>query len=319
MAARPVKVNYRRYYRLSDPPFEDSLAGVTKTALYALIEGVSLTSDVRLRAYRDGDGSTILLNGHLVTKTGAIFGELVRYNPDTNIPLLMQGAEPQAELEIREANKPNNAEFLRGMAFFMLRDDHVLIVEQDLGASALERYLRWVIFTQARVSVKDSRIQLVPQVFLAGDGAELKSVNLISLKPPPTNAGLFHATQAFSQEEGETTDVLGILKAAHFDTAVLERIIADKQASVQIKLEVTLKAGRKRMDLDGTDALALLRNVDDDDLIINGDGARKNRGVLERLSIQEHIERKGNILDRRDAWAALERAAARYREAGHME
>lgn len=86
-----------------------------------------------------------------------------------------------------------------------------------------------------------------------------------------------------------------------------------------MSLDITLKSGRNRYKLEGEDAMAMLRHVPEDDLIALGDGVRKNRRKLERLGDRVDIEQKGNVLDRKDAWRALQEAAAKYRDAGLIE
>jgi len=209
------------------------------------------------------------------------------------------------------------------MSFFLLRGDHVLVVEQDLTTSMLERYLRWLLCTRTKTALRDARVQLVPKIFLDGEQHVLKEVRSIKLTPPPASLSGFalERTRSFvlAADDEPETDILGILRAAHFDTAVIERLAAETQAEVEISLNVHFKHGKRIISLNGDEALALLRDVPEDELVIQARGVRKNRGVLERVSLDASVERKGNILDRRETWRALEEAAGEYRSKGFME
>lgn len=216
--------------------------------------------------------------------------------------------------------KPNNAEVLRGMTFFLIRQDHVLVIEQDLGNTAMERYLRWLACEQTTLARGNARIALIPKLFLGDELGAVPDVRMIRLKPGPARLDELELSRETTLEGAidvePAIDVLGILRAAHFDTTVIERIMRDHAASVEMSLTVVLKAGRSTVKVEGGDAMSLLRNVPEDDLILLGDGIRRNRGVYERLSNQVMVERRGNILQRRDAWRALRDAAQTYRDAG---
>lgn len=320
MPTKRVRVHYRRYHRGSEPALVEPLSTVVGAALDQKVDGVRLDDDVGLRTYVDPDYGSIILNGRFRGANGDVYGELVRFDPETNIPLLMQNSGSRAELEVRELVKPNDAEVLRGMTFFLIREDHVLVVEQDLGNTAMERYLRWLACERTTLVRGNARIALIPRLFLGDELDVVPDVRMIRLKPGPTHLDELNlgrkTTVEGSIDVEPATDVLGILRAANFDTTVIERIMRDHAASVEMSLTVVLKAGRSTVKVEGGDAMSLLRNVPEDDLILMGDGIRRNRGVYERLSNQVMVERRGDILDRKDAWRALRDAAETYRNAG---
>lgn len=324
MPSKRVRVHYRHYHRGSAPCINAPLAEAVSAALSHQVEGVQLDADVQLRTYTDPDFGSVILNGRFRAANGDVYGELVRFDPETNIPLLMQSSATRDELEVRELVKPNDAEVLRGMSFFLLRGDHVIVIEQDLSNSIMERYLRWLIVTQTGLSQSNARIQLIPRVFLTDELDRMPNVRMIRLKPSPVRADELDLGRSGPSFSGSlaaepATDVLSILKAAHFDTAVIERLLRDNGSSLEMNLTVSLKAGRSTLRMTGDDAISLLRNVPEDDLVLIGDGVRRNRGVYEHLSGQIDVERKGNILDRKAAWRALAEAARSYRDAGLIE
>jgi hypothetical protein len=322
MPSKRVRIHYRRFFRGGEPIISETLSAAVAKALSHKVDGAELDTDVRLRTCEDVDYGSVILNGRFRAANGDVYGELVRFDPDTNIPLLVQNSSSTAELEIREAVKPNDAEVLQGMTFFMIRKDHVLVVEQGLTNPIFERYLRWLLCERTPVAQRNARVPLIPKLFLDEEVQSLRDVKMVRLRPAPLQVDtLFDAdrTEIQSKEVEPTTNVLGILKAANFDTAVIENMMRLHGAAVELNLSITLKAGRSTLKMQGEEAVALLRNVPEDDLIVIGDGIRKNRGVLERLSEQVDIERKGNILVRKEAWNALRKAAASYRDAGLIE
>ena len=317
MPREKVKIHYRRYSRSTEPPFKVPLSEAIAGALNTKIDGREITSDFALRKYEENDGTSCLLNGRLVTRENTVFGELVRYDPDSNITLIMQGKTGVSELEIREISKPNDADFLRGMSFFMLKGDHVLVIEQDLGTPLMERYFRWLLCQQSKVSPRDARVQLIPRIFLDPSSDLMKSISSIKLRPSPVSSADSMSEKLRVAVDG-FSDVIGILRAAHFDTSIIEKLSAQEGAAVELKLDVTFKAGRKKLSLKSHEAIAMLRNVPEDDLIIDGEGVRNNRGHLERLTEEAYVEQKGNTLDRKGAWAALADAASAYGKHGLM-
>lgn len=321
MNRKMVTVHYRRFYRNRQTPFEEPLSTVVGIALsHENDEGAFLTKVAR-RVFREQEeGRVLLLNGIFIAKSGAIYGELLGYDPDANIPLLMHGAEDASELDIRQAAKPNDAEFLRGVVFFLLSGDHLVMIDQDIAAPSLEKYVRWLLAT-ATQTTRDDRVQFVPSVLLS-ETAELKKVKQIRLEPHNHGASLFEddASSAFDSREGTLrTDVLGILKAAKFESTVLARLVEDQNLAVKLKLTLEFRNGRSPATIEGSDALALLRHVDEDDLVVEGDTARKRRGKLERPKVSEYVERRENgLFDRADAWRALERALQAYKASGYL-
>jgi hypothetical protein len=324
MPSKQVRVHYRHYHRGSAPCVDAALSTAVSAALDHTINGVELDADVRLRTYVDPDYGSVILNGRFRAKNGDVYGELVRFDPETNIPLLMQNSAARDELEVRELVKPNDAEILRGMSFFLLSGDHAIVIEQDLSNSVMERYVRWLLDTQTGLSQNSARVQLIPKLFLTDQLDQMPNVRMIRLKPGRLRAdelefGSDKTTFSSALDIEPTTNVLSILKAAHFDTAVIERLLRDSGSVLEMNLTVTMKTGTKTLKMTGEDAVSLLRNVPEDDLILIGDGVRRNRGVYEHLSAQVSVERRGNILDRKDAWKALSEAARSYRNAGLIE
>jgi hypothetical protein len=184
MPTKRVRVHYRRFYRTSEPLVSSNLSTAVASALQHRVDGAALDEAAKLRTCEDLELGSILLNGRKVTKSGYVFGELVRFRADTHIPLLMQNAANVAELEIRELVKPNDAELLRGMSFFLIQGDHVLIIEQDLTTSVLERYLTWLLCERTPVAAKNGRVQLLREVLLDDSAHMLKEVSSINLRPP---------------------------------------------------------------------------------------------------------------------------------------
>lgn len=324
MPTKRARVHYRRYHRTTEPAVDQALSTAVAAALGNHVGTVAIDEDVGLRTYRDPEYGSVILNGRFRAASGDVYGELVQFDPEANIPLLMQNSTSKGELEIRELVKPNDAEVLRGMNFFLLREDHVLVIEQGVTNTVLERYLRWFLAELGQVAKRNTRIPLIPKLFLGDRVEAVPDVKMIRLKPGPVRVDEFDfqgqlPTSATAIPVETTTDVFGILRAANFDTTVIERVMRESGAAVEMNLTITLKAGRSTAKMEGEDAIALLRHVPEDDLVVIGEGFRRNRGVLERLSHQVDIERRGNILDRKDAWRALREAAGSYRDAGLIE
>lgn len=320
MARRQVTIHYRRLYRHGQIQFAEPLSAVIGKALMHKDDRGLFVEKVVRRGWRAQiDGRVFVLNGVFPAQSGTIFGELLSYDPNAQIPLLMHGAEDASELEIQHAPKPNNADLLRGALFFLITGDHLIFIDQDLTPAALEGYVRWMLATETP-TIKDERIQFVPSILLDNDAEPLKKVKVIKLEPHPHGNNLLDG--ATEVDNGETTspaNIIEILRAAHFDTAVLSRLQKEENLAVKLKLSVEFKRGRNQASLDASDVIPLLRNIDEEDLIVIGEAAMKRRGKVERPNVSEFVERKENgFFERKAAWQALERAMKTYRENGFL-
>ena len=71
------------------------------------------------------------------------------------------------------------------------------------------------------------------------------------------------------------TNIFAVLKAAHFDTTVLDRVTNVDGGSVKVTINVEFKAGRTKHVISGDDAVALLRDVPEEELTVKGPGAQE--------------------------------------------
>ncbi len=111
------------------------------------------------------------------------------------------------------------------------------------------------------------------------------------------------------------TNVFAVLKAANFSTTVLDRITNQDGGTVKVTISVEFKAGRTgrfKHVISGDDAVALLRDVPEEELTVKGPDAQRRRGKLERLVEHVDVEQKLRTLDRKDAWYKLSQVAVRY-------
>lgn len=316
-----VQVHYRRLYRPSSCSIPSPLAdGITK-ALRSTIDGVEIYSNPRLRTFTDSDGSTLILNGRLITTNGLVFGELIRLSANADIPLLMSTATADGELEIKSATKPNDAEFVSGMCFFLISGDSVLLVERDLGFPALESYSRWLLCTKTSIAGRDERVRLIPSTLLDPQHHPIKSVRSVKVSPPHLQYGGMVEAELNSHASGGSRGrgVLDILKAALLDPGEVEKIALRHNVSVDVSVQILFRQGRNVVSVNGEEASALLRNIPEEDLIVEGEHSRKNRGQLERLKKPVTVERKGNILDRGNVWSRLAEIESEYKMNGLLD
>ena len=98
MPRKRVTIHLRRFYRTTDSQVTSPLGEVVAEALRATVDGLALTSNVGARRYEEPNGASVILNGLLLAPNGDVFGEMLRYDPESNITLVIQSSGPMPEL-----------------------------------------------------------------------------------------------------------------------------------------------------------------------------------------------------------------------------
>ena len=106
-----------------------------------------------------------------------LFGELVGYRPGSQ-QALIQEMEGAGELNIEALPAPEQRQFLDAMTFWMIRGNHVLVVQgPNSRRRHLEDYLNWLLGQQAGVLPHGGSIALLDKLTLPnGRAAEMPLV-----------------------------------------------------------------------------------------------------------------------------------------------
>ena len=182
-ARKKVTVQYRK---LDDSP--GAFGGETLQEAIALClkqpNGTGVLGDnPAQRHYKDAAYGTLVLN-YIDDTPMYFFGELVRFDPGADLPLLQLAAGVKA-YNLTQAKPPDGHEPLRGVLYFMVIGNHVVLIEADVSSSRAERYLTWLLTEATTVVPKGAHVILLAELTSAGGAMQLSQVEEVVFKPRP--------------------------------------------------------------------------------------------------------------------------------------
>jgi hypothetical protein len=320
---KKVRVQYRKFEDLVGALQGASLQDAIGAALKATSPtGDAVGESVKARLY-DADPSygTIVLNS-VEEKQSFIFGEIVRFEPGADLPLLQLG-ENIKEYNLTQAKAPDGHEPIRGVSYFMALGNHVMLLEGDLSAGRAEGYLSWLL-TKASGAFDNVHVILAAELNAAAAAQQLSHVDQIIVKPHPVQrrdvpeeGQLVPVSETTSRDVSET-NTLEVLRAAGMDDTDIQRLVQDDN-TIEVILQIRFKGGRRKRPLGIEDANRLLRNVPDDELTLSGPGGRQKAGKIVKLSYPANVEVMGSLLKRPDVARALHEAFKYFTGNGYID
>jgi hypothetical protein len=319
---KPPKKSVRVQYRRVDTSkaLESGalpLSEQIRRSLAHSIDGRTVAEDVLLRIREDEFEGTTVFNGQRVTDTGSVFGELVHYEPGASIPLIRRAHgdlsnAPVAELDLRQDKVTDDHELVRGALYFKCRENHVCIIEHGLSAERLQRFLNWFLLERTGVAPPDYRLFLLPSLEAKGG---LDDVEKIIVRPEPV--GPLHHSLHRSDEQHSSggSRLWRLLKSVFSDTTDLEALALERDASIELTLEIKLTSQRGIVRLDSNDTQRLLRDIPLQDLKLISKTGRQEGSRITSRSFPSKVQYDGAFLSRLDAWAKLNEADDYFRSA----
>jgi hypothetical protein len=89
--------------------------------------------------------------------------------------LLQIGSGAKA-YNLTQAKAPDGHEPIRGTLYFMSIKNHVLLIESDVSASRVERYLSWLLSEISETIARGAHVILLAELNAAGGSMQLSQV-----------------------------------------------------------------------------------------------------------------------------------------------
>jgi hypothetical protein len=277
------------------------------------------------RHYKDDGYGTLVLNLY-DDKSEFFFGELVRFEPGADLPLLQMGTGVKA-YNLTQAKAPQGHEPLRGTLYFMAVGNHVVLVESDVSSARAERYLSWLLSDATSTLAQGTHVILLAELTAGGGAMQLSKVEEVVFKPrpfqrqgheQPTTDETVPTTETEMRGVAET-NALEVLKAAGMDEADIQKFAAN-DTQIEVTLQIRFKGERRRRrSLTIEDTNRLLRNIPDDELTLKGPGGRQKNGKIEKLAYPANVETMGSLLVTADVARALYEGYKSFVSNGYIE
>lgn len=321
---RKVSVQYRK---LADPvgafastTLQKALMGAMESFAGAAKIGENVL--VRTLASDKTYGSLVLNNYQPDEKF--FFGEIVRFEPGADLPLLQTKGHDQF-YNLAQAKAPEGHEALRGVLYFMAIGNHVTLVESDFATGRAEGYLTWLLTECSSAVSMGAQIILEAELGAETSNSQLSQIDKVVIKPvpmmpqptqlPELTENEVQSTSTRGVDEGRT---FAVLRAAGLDETDLQKIVAD-QTSIEVTLQIKFKDRRRTKSLVMENAKRLLRNVPEDDMVLTGSGGRQKGGRIIKLSYPANVEVVGALLVSKDVARALYEGFSYFLANGHIE
>jgi hypothetical protein len=308
---KKVSVQYRKLDDVTGGFGACTLQSALSTCLNQKSEESTMADSVVSRQYEhDKAYGTIVLN-YVLEEKPFFFGEIVRYEPGADLPLLQIGTHVKA-YNLTQAKAPHGHEPIRGILYFMAIGNHVLILESDVSASRAELYLSWLLGQATSSIAKGTHVMLAAELSAQAGGAQLSQVEEVVFKPRPVTSAepileSAPVTVGATSRDVSETNTLEVLRAAGMDDTDIQRLCqADTQ--IEVTLQIKFKGQRRRKQLGIDDANRLLRNVPEDQITLIGPGGRQKEGRILKLAYPANVETVGSLLHTKDVTRALHEA-----------
>lgn len=311
---RPVTVQYRRL-DVGQPVFGSAtLQQALAACMQKPAEDGSVGENPVARQYPDAAFGTMLLND-FHSEERYYFGELVRFQPGEQLPLLkLVELESGAKAyNLTQAKAPDGHEPIKGILYFMVIGNHFLVAENDLTTARAERYLTWLLSERTTMMARGSHVILIPGTDSASL-ARLGEVSEVVFRPQPirpleVQGDLVEQDRTVTatgtrMQEVEKSNTFEVLRAAGFDETDIHRL-ANESTSLEVTVQVRFKKERRAAALSSDDTNRLLRNLPEDEIVLKGPAGRQREGRIERLTYKANVIVQGSLLDPTDVARAL--------------
>ena len=314
MAVAPrkkVAVQYRKLDDLIGAFAPYTLQRALSKALMVNGSPTSIGSSVSQRHYDIDKSYGIMGLNYYHDTEDYLFGKIVRFEPGADMPLLAMGANP-AVYNLTQSKAPAGHEPIRGILYFMAIENHVSLLEMDVGANRGETYLSWLLGEKSNVLAASTQVVLAANLSARAGGKQLTEIREVVFRPRPVaDADVTPTTQdvvvgAKSREVSEA-NTLAVLKAAGMGEADIQEM-AKGSGSIEVVLQIKFKDSRRRKNVGIEQANRLLRNLPDDQVTLIGPGGRQTDGRIVKLVYPAHIETTGSLLNTNDVARALHEA-----------
>ena len=259
------------------------------------------------------------------------FGILCAFTPGDMQALIEANTPISASAPINESKAPTNNEYINGIAYWLIVDDHVYIVQHSaVRTKALEEYLTWLLRDETQMIGQADTIVLQSAFDISSLGEDLenvKSVEIGGITPETVRNGdvrdieerksIVQNRPLLSRAPEVLSAFLGDLRAKEIIDSVPPEGYLDLLLSVGYRIK-----RRRKMDTSFMSKLATdFRNLDDGEVkirskdgIICGDEARLHENMPFKI-----MRPYGILFDLDDVRKKMGRVHQRFLEDGKID
>ncbi len=341
------KVTKRVHYRRFDPNQNGWSKGNLQSMLTSALgnrvaSGLTVNDDWSARTLPVPGEPQLKRFAHNITVAPTdIAGTLCLFSPDDWAPVLIrEGAasahksldEALREVEIAERPPLEGEDYLRGVAYWLVVNDHLFVVQHtSIQTKAFEEYFK-MLFDMTGVTTEGETFGLKAvfnKTVVGGDLEEIMAVEvggILSHGLPEiisTEAKIIEEQETIGRTTSRFDKALDVLKAV-FGEPDAERILRDIPQEAELEVDVrfgykTRRRGVSRAAL--ADIARSARNLPDGEVTAFGKDGKQIGDDL-RLSLPmpfELLREHGALLDLEDARTQLMRVYQRFIEDGKIE
>lgn len=305
---KKVNIQYRKLEDLSGGFGTHTLMSALSASLRYISSKGAIADSVESRQYDvDKAYGTLVLN-YVEDSQTFFFGEIVRFEPGADLPLLQIGANVKA-YNLTQAKAPQGHEPIRGVLYFMAIGNHVMVLESDVSTGRAETYLSWLLSDATASAAKGTHVILVAELSAQAGAMQLSQVEQVVFKPRPVSpadpqAPMVPVTVGETSRGVSETNTLEVLRAAGMDDTDIQKLV-EADTKIEVTLQIKFKGQRRRKPLGIEDANRLLRNIPEEQVTLIGPGGRQKEGKIVKLAYPANVEMVGSLLETKDVARAL--------------
>jgi len=289
-------------------------------------EGAPLSESASSRIVDlDDDGTVVVLNKLAPPSTWhhkVFTGQLLHLKSGADVQAVMQSLEENtSEFLVENVELGDQAKVLKGALYFAMVDNHVGLIEgQQVRGRTLERYLTRIFFEAGEL---ENGEEIVLNARFASNGRVLESATELSITARPE--GLEKRTvpkdKVAASDTKQGTGVFDVLAAMGWDSQSIESLKKEipNEGYLEGFFRIKIKgAKRKKVAISRSTIEEALRNIDEADLGLSGEGSQRNGIVkLSKTVVVETV--KDNLLVPTSAMTQIVEALKDWSKRGKID
>lgn len=297
------------YRRMDETPWDgpETLQNRIQAALSVDVEGAQLRDRFKKRIWHV-DSNSLFINVYIDEKThaeGAIFGDLTMFSAG-RMQALIESESDAPTASVDHLSAPQKKEFISSIMYWMVRDNHVLILQSmAIRSDNVEDYFTWLLRERTSLMPKEKAIVLVNKF----DQAKLQSgvgkpkgltiggsIRPLPVTTPDTGAapkGVATRRELAQQKVTGWQQVKEILLTLTGSSASVEKVMTAIPQNTELSVQVHIGFKENRHKHTATPLSLLetgLRNMPDSFLQIEGEHGNKAADGSIRLHHKTNIE-----------------------------
>lgn len=253
-----------------------------------------IQNDAQKRILKDDIFGDIVLN-FIDSKGGYFFGELVRFEPGADLPLINVNGNSKS-YNLTQSKAPDGHEPIRGILYFLIVKNHAVFFENNLSSARLEAYLTWLLKEKCQVVHKETQIILDANIQIHDSKTALAKIDTVSLTPPTINSKIDRYENRQLHEEVSPINARSVLKAANMTDDDIDNLMSDS-TNLEVKIQIKFKTKSRKKQITAESASHIFRNISDDEIVLLGPNG-KQKGRVVKLSEKASVRTQGSLLNR---------------------